>query len=105
MNCLNDEIFVKHNSSQTNTINISRGLYYYGFPGEKQDEALFSTHYPNTRGMFLTHSLRNVIERSDTYYPINIKISNIHDTDQIMKLIEHFRIENNWGSLSISIIL
>ena len=51
--------------------------------------------------MLLTHSLRNVIERSDTYYPINIKISNvICDTNLIMKLIEHCCIENNWGSLS-----
>ena len=51
--------------------------------------------------MFLTRSLRNVIERSDTYYPINIKISMaICDTDQIMKLIEHCCIENNLGSLS-----
>ena len=51
--------------------------------------------------MFLTHSLRNVIERSDTYYPMNIKTSNaICDTDLIMELIEHCPIENNWGSLS-----
>ena len=51
--------------------------------------------------MFLTRSLRNVIERSDTYYPINIKISNAKcNTDQIMKLIEHCCIKNNWGSLS-----
>ena len=91
---------VKNNSSQTNTIAISRELYYYGFPGEKQDEALFSTQHPNTRGMFLTHSLRNVIERSDTFYPININGGIIRDTDQIMKLIEHCRIENNWGSSS-----
>ena len=101
LNCLNDEIVVKNDSSQTNTLLNFRGLYYYGFPGGKQDEAFFSTQHPNTRGMFLTNSLRNVIERSDTYYPMNIKISNvICDTDLIMKLIEHCRIENNWGSLS-----
>ena len=50
--------------------------------------------------MFLTHSLRNVIERPDTYYPININGGmGIRDTEQIIKLIEHCRIENNWGSL------
>ena len=101
MNCLNDEIVVKNDSSQTNTLLNFRGLYYYGFPGEKQDEAIFSTQYPNTRGMFLTHSLRNVIERSDTYYSIYINGGmGIHDTDQIMKLIEQCHIKNNWGSLS-----
>ena len=51
--------------------------------------------------MFLTHSLRNVKERSDTYYPININgLMGICDTDQIMNLIQHCRIKNNWGSLS-----
>ena len=51
--------------------------------------------------MFLTRSLRNVIERSDTYYPMNINGgTGICETDQIMKLIEHCRIKNNWGSLS-----
>ena len=45
--------------------------------------------------------MKNVIERSDTYYPIDIKISMaICDTDQIMKLIEYCRIKNNWGTLS-----
>ena len=101
LNCLIDEIVTKNNKEVTNTIPACRGLYYYGFPGEKQDEALFSTQYPNTRGMFLTRSLRNVIERSDTYYPMNINGgTGICETDQIMKLIEHCRIKNNWGSLS-----
>ena len=49
--------------------------------------------------MFLTNSLRNVIEQS-----LNFTENSDHmffDTkgkDQIMKLIEHFRIENNWDN-------
>ena len=62
LNCLNDEIVAKNNAEVTNTISACRGLYYYGLPGEKQDQDLFSTQFPNTRGMFLTRSLRNVIE-------------------------------------------
>ena len=101
LNCLIDEIVTKNNAEVTNTISACRGLYYYGFPDEKQDEALFSTQYPNTRGMFLTRSLSNVIEISDIYYPMNLKISNaICDTDLIMKLAEHCCIKNNLGSLS-----
>ena len=101
LNCLIDEIVTKNNAEVTNTIFACRGLYYYGLPGEEHDQDLFSTQFPNTRGIFLTRSLRNVIERSDTYYPINIKISMaICDTDQIMKIIEHCRIKNNWRSLS-----
>ena len=71
-------------------------------PGEEHDQDLFSTKFPNTRGMFLTRSLRNVIERSDTYFPININrvMRSTCDTDQVMKLIEHCRIKNKWGSLS-----
>ena len=87
LNCLIDEIVTKNNAEVTNTISACQGLYYYEFPGEKQDEALFSTQYPNTGGMFLTHSLRNVIERSDTYYPININgVMGIRDIDQIMRI-------------------
>ena len=51
--------------------------------------------------MFLTRSMRNLIERSDMYFPMNINgVIGTCDTDQIMKIIEHCRIENNWGSLS-----
>ena len=91
----------KNNEEVTTTIYATGGLYYYGSPGNEYNEALYSTKCPNTRGMFLTHSLKNVIEISDTYYPMSIKISNaICDTDQIMKLIEHCCIKNNWCSLS-----
>ena len=101
LNCLNDEIVEKNNSAVTNTISACREWYYYGMPGEVHDQDLFSTQFSNTRGMFLTCSLRNVIERSDTYFPMNINgVMGTCDKDQIMKLIEHCRIKNNWGSLS-----
>ena len=70
-------------------------------PGEVHGQDLFSTQFSNTRGMFSTCSLRNVIERSDTYFPMNInRVMGTCDKDQIMKLIEHCRIKNNWGTLS-----
>ena len=91
----------KKYSAAMNTTTACRELYYYGLPGVEHDQDLFSTQFTNTRGMFLTRSLRNVIERSDMYFPINIKIvMGICDTDQIMKLIEHCCMKNNWGSLS-----
>ena len=96
LTCLNDEIVEKKNSAATNTTTTPRELYYYGMPCEEHDQDLFSTKFSNTRGMFLTRSLRNVIERSDTYFPININgVMGTCDTDQVMKLIEHCRIENN----------
>ena len=64
LNCLNDEILRKNNSVVTNTISTCRELYYYGLPGEVHDEAFFSTKFPNTRSMFLTSSLRKVINSS-----------------------------------------
>ena len=101
LNYLIDEIVTKNNEELTNTISAYRGVYYYGLPGDEYDDALYSTKFPNTRGMFLTRSLRNVIERLDTYYPMNInRVMAICDTDQIMKLIEHCRIKYDWGSLS-----
>ena len=111
MSCLNDNIekYLAAKNTTTacrevtckNNIIAPQGLYYYGLPGEEHDQDLFSTQFPNTRGMSFTHPLRNIIERSDTYYPINIKMSmGICDTDQIMKLIEHCCMKNNWGSLS-----
>ena len=51
--------------------------------------------------MFLTSSLKSVIEESKTYFPININgVMGTCDTDQIMKLIEHYRTKNNRDSLS-----
>ena len=67
----------------------------------KDDQALYSNQFPNARGMFLTCALRNVIDSS-----INFKensddlIFDRDGKDKILKLIEHCRIENNWGSLS-----
>ena len=72
LTCLNDEIVDKKNSSVINTMSPCRDLYYYGLSGEVHDQDLFSTQFSNTRGMFLTNFLRSVIERSDTYFPINI---------------------------------
>ena len=43
LNRLNDELVVENDEEVTNTISASRGLYYYGFPGDKYDEALYST--------------------------------------------------------------
>ena len=76
LNCLNDEIADKNNSAVTNTTTTLRevtyrnniiapqGCYYYGLPGEEHDQALISTKLLNTRGMFLTNSLRNAIDSS-----------------------------------------
>ena len=64
LNCLNDEIVVKKNSAVTNAVSACRELYYYGLPGEEHDQALISNKCPNTRGMLLTNSLRNVIDSS-----------------------------------------
>jgi len=101
LTCLTDEIVVKNHSAETNTISAYRELYYYRLPREDNDQDFFSTKFTNTRGVFLTRSLRNVIERSDTYFPININgVMGTCNTDQIMKLIEHCRNKNNWGSLS-----
>ena len=77
---------------------VPRGCQYYGLPGEEHDQALMSTKFPNTRGMFLTNSLRNVIDSSMNFteYPLHM-LFDIKGKDQIMKLIEHCRIENNWG--------
>ena len=70
LNCLNGEIVDKNNSSVKNTTTTCRevtyknniiapkGFYYYGLPGEEHDQALMSTKFPNTRGMFLTNSWR-----------------------------------------------
>ena len=44
-----------------NTFIAPKGFYYYGFPGDEYDQSLMSTTFPNTRGSFLTNSLRNVI--------------------------------------------
>ena len=62
LNCLNHEIVCEKNSAVANTISACRDLYYYGLHGQVHDQALISTKFPNTRGMFLTRSLRNVIE-------------------------------------------
>ena len=42
-------------------------FYYYGLPGQVNDQVLISTKFPNTRGMFLAYYLRNIIEESDMY--------------------------------------
>ena len=84
-----------------NTFIPHRGFYYYGLPGEEHHQALISTKFPNTRGMFLTNSLRNVIEESRWYVRNPSSMSaDPKGKDQIMKLIEHCCIENNWGSSS-----
>ena len=62
LTCLNDEIVVKNNSAVTNVISAPRELYYYRVPGQTHDQDLFSTQFSNTRGMFLTNSLRNIIK-------------------------------------------
>ena len=84
-----------------NTFIAPKGFYYYGFPDEEYDQSLMSTKFPNTRGSFLTNSLRNVIEESSNYV-LNRKSMSADPKgkDEIMKLIEHCRIENNWGSSS-----
>ena len=65
LNRLNDETVVKKKSAVTNAISAFRELYYYGMTGEELDQDLFFTQFPNTRSMFLTGALRNVIEESD----------------------------------------
>ena len=97
-NCLNDEIIDKMNSP----VIIGCGmLYYYGLPGQKEDQALYSNQFPNARGMFLTCALRNVIDSSINFVEnSDDKIFDINGKNKILKLIEHCRIENNWGSLS-----
>ena len=62
LNCLNDEIVREKNSAVANTITACQDVYYYGLHGQVHDQALIFTKFPNTRGMFLTRSLRNVIE-------------------------------------------
>ena len=62
LTCLNDEIVHKTNLAVTNTISACLELYYYGLSVEEHDQDLFSTHFSNTRGMFLNNSLRNVIK-------------------------------------------
>ena len=83
-NCLNDEIIdkmnlpVTHMNTTTDTretnynepITTCRRLYYYGLPGQKHDQGLYSTQFPNTRGMFLTCALRNVIDSSMNFVEI-----------------------------------
>ena len=51
--------------------------------------------------MFLTNSLRNVIEESMNFTenPDHM-FCDTKGEDQIMKLIEYCHIENNWGSSS-----
>ena len=101
LTCLTDEIVVKNHSAETNTISAYRELYYYRLPREEHDQDFFSTKFTNTIGMFLTRSFRNVIERSDTYFPININgVMGTFDTNKLIKLIEHCCNKNNWGSLS-----
>ena len=51
--------------------------------------------------MFLAYYLRSIIEESDMYVLTPGSMSAILKIRaQIIKLIEHFRIENNWDSLS-----
>ena len=51
--------------------------------------------------MFLTRSLRNVIEESSWYiHNPNSMSADVHGKDQVMKLIKHCCIKNNSGSLS-----
>ena len=57
-NCACREVEVTYE----NNIIAPKGFSYYGFPGEEYDQSLMSTTFPNTRGSFLTNSLRNVIE-------------------------------------------
>jgi len=54
-----------------NNIIAPKGFYYYGFPGEEYNKSLMSTTFPNTRGRFLTNTLRNVINSSVNFkeYP------------------------------------
>ena len=101
LNCLNDEILDKQYSSVTNTIFACRYLYYYGLPGEEHDQDLFTTKFPNTRDMFLTNFLRNVINSSCNFIENpNHTFFDEKGKQQVMKLIEHCRIKNNWGKLS-----
>ena len=84
-----------------NNIIAPKGFYYYGFPGEEYNRSLMSTTFPNTRGSFLTNTLRNVINSSSNFrgYPNNM-FFDIKGKDEIMKLIEHCRIKNHWGTSS-----
>ena len=101
MDCLNDEILAKKYSAEINTNTARRELYFYGLPGDENDQALFSTKFPNTRAMCLTYTLGSKIEAFKTYFPININgVMGICDTDQIMKLIDLCCIKNKWGSVS-----
>ena len=88
LNCLNDEMVTKNNEEVTTTIYATGGLYYYGSPGNEYNEALYSTKFPNIRGIFLTHSLRNVIERSDTYYPIFLLHSSRNELRKYLLYLE-----------------
>ena len=99
--CLNDEMLAKKYSSEMNTNTAGRDLYYYWFPGDRHEQALFSTKFTNTRATFLTRSLRSILENLKTYFPISINgVMGTCDTYQLMKLIELCCIENNWDSLS-----
>ena len=113
LNCLNDEIVHEKNSAamntfityrdvyRYNTFIALRSFYYYGLHGQVHDQALICTKFPNTRGMFLTTSLKNGIEESSCYvlHP-NSMSEDPKVKNQTMKLIEHCRIENNGSSSS-----
>jgi len=84
-----------------NTTTACRDLYHYGLSSEEHDQVLFSTNSPNTRGMFLTRSLRSVLENPTMFIYNLMRMSMyVQGNDQIMKIIEHCRIKNNWGILS-----
>ena len=84
-----------------NTTTGLQGFYYYRQPGEEHDQDLFTTEFPNTRDMFLTNFLRNVINSSCNFIENpNHTFFDEKGKQQVMKLIEHCRIKNNWGKLS-----
>ena len=87
LTCMTDIISERKNSAIMNT-GDTRDLYYYGMPGVEHDQDLFSTKFTNTRGMFLTSALRNVLETSSWFI---IKRNNMaadpYGQDQIMNLL------------------
>ena len=77
----------------------TRDLYYYGMPGVEHDQDLFSTKARDTRGTFLTSALSCVLSNR-AWFNRNNWAADPEGHDNIMKRIEHCRVENKWDSLS-----
>ena len=95
LTCMTDDISEKKNPAAMNMTGYPREVYYYGMPGVDHDQDLFSTKFPNIKGTFLTHSLRNLLKDSSWYMlKQNSMAVDPNGQDQIVNLINNCRAEN-----------